>query len=50
MKTGELLLDTVSVEATASFSEFLSQGPGYASQLAANALAQRIVETMETQW
>lgn len=50
LKTGELLLDAALVEASASYSQFLNQGPGYASQLAANSLAQRIVETMETQW
>ena len=50
LKTGDLLLDAANVEATASYSEFLGQGPGYAERITANALAQRIVEAMETQW
>lgn len=50
LKTGDLLLDAVLVEASASYSEFLGQGTRYVSHLIANTLAQRIVETMETQW
>ncbi len=50
LKTGELLLDNEPVTTTASYSEFLNQGEGYASGLAANRLAQRIVEKMEKPW
>ncbi len=50
LKTGELLLDNEPVTATASFSEFLHQDDSYAAGLAANRLAQRIVEQMETSW
>ena len=50
LRTGELLLDNEPVTATASFSEFLNQSDSYAEGLAANRLAQRIVEQMETSW
>jgi len=50
LKTGELLIDNQSVSASASFSEWQNQGFGYASTLAANNLARKIVELMEKQW
>lgn len=50
LKTGELLIDNVSVSAEATFSEWQNQGFAYASTLAANNLAQRIVELMEKEW
>ena len=50
LKTGELLLDNVSVNASAAYSEWQNQGFRYASTLAANNLAQKIVELMEKQW
>jgi hypothetical protein len=50
LKTGELLLDNVSVNASATYSEWQNQGFRYASTLAANNLAQKIVESMEKQW
>jgi hypothetical protein len=50
LKTGELLLDSVSVNASATYSEWQNQGFRYASTLAANNLAQKIVELMEKQW
>ena len=50
LRTGELLIDNVSVDATASFSEWQNQSFDYASTLAANKLAQRIVEQMEKSW
>jgi hypothetical protein len=50
LKTGELLLDNVSVNASATYSQWQNQGFRYASTLAANNLAQRIVELMEKQW
>jgi hypothetical protein len=50
LKTGELLIDNKSVSASASFSEWQEQGFRYGSTLAANNLAQRIVELMEKEW
>jgi hypothetical protein len=50
LRTGELLIDNVSVDAAASFSEWQNQSFDYASTLAANKLAQRIVEQMEKKW
>ena len=50
LKTGELLIDNTSISASASYSEWQNQGYRYASALAANNLAQKIVELMEKQW
>ncbi len=50
LKTGELLLDNVSVNASATYSQWQNQGFRYASTLAANNLARKIVELMEKQW
>ncbi len=50
LKTGELLIDNRSVSASASYSEWQNQGFNYASTLAANKLAEKIVELMERQW
>jgi hypothetical protein len=50
LKTGELLIDNKSVSASASYSEWQEQGFRYGSTLAANNLAQRIVELMEKEW
>ena len=50
LKTGELLIDNESVSATASYSEWQNQSSSYASALAANNLAKRIVELMEIPW
>jgi hypothetical protein len=50
LKTGELLIDNESVSASASYSEWQNQGFRYGSVLAANKLAQRIVELMEKEW
>lgn len=50
LRTGELLMDSVSVSAAASFSEWQNQGFSYASTLAANKVAQKIVEQMEKKW
>jgi len=50
LKTGELLIDSKQVAASASFSQWQNQGFGYASALAANKLAGKIVELMEKQW
>lgn len=50
LRTGELMMDNKVVSASASFSEWQSQGVNYGRQLAANRLAERIVEQMETEW
>jgi hypothetical protein len=50
LKTGELLIDNRTVSASASYSEWQNQSFDYASSLAANNLAQKIVELMEKQW
>ena len=50
LKTGQLLIDSRTAFASASYSEFQNQGFRYASGLAANKLAQRIVELMEKKW
>ena len=50
LKTGELLIDNKSVSASASYSQWQRQGFDYASTLAANNLARKIVELMEKQW
>jgi hypothetical protein len=43
-------LDNVFVNASATYSEWQNQGFRYAYTLAANNLAQKIVESMEKQW
>jgi hypothetical protein len=50
LKTGELLIDSKTVTAEAAFSYFQDQDFTYASALAANNLARRIVELMEIKW
>jgi hypothetical protein len=50
LKTGELLINNESASASASFSTLQGQGVGYASKLAANRLAERIVEMMQKSW
>ena len=50
LKTGELLIDNQSVSASASYSEYQKQDFTYASSLAANNLARKIVELMERKW
>jgi hypothetical protein len=50
LRTGELLIDNKTVSASASYSEWQSQSFAYGSTLAANALAERIVEQMESGW
>ena len=50
LKTGELLIDNHTVSASASYSEYQKQDFSYASALAANKLARRIVELMEKEW
>jgi hypothetical protein len=50
LKTGEYLLENSTATATASYSEFQQQGFDYASKVATNKLAERIVEQMQTGW
>jgi hypothetical protein len=50
LQTGELLIDNQAATGSASYSEFQQQDFGYASALAANKLAQKIVELMEKSW
>jgi hypothetical protein len=50
LKTGDLLIDNQTVSAQATFSELQNQDFGYASNIAANNLAQKIVELMQKKW
>jgi len=50
LKNGELLIDNQTVSAEATYSDYQMQGFNYASTLAANNLARKIVELMETKW
>lgn len=50
LKTGEMIIENQSVTATATFSEWQNQGIRYATALAANRLAVKIVEGMEDPW
>ena len=50
LKNGRLMINSQTVTAVASYSEFQGQDFTYASSMAANKLAQNIVELMENQW
>ncbi len=50
LKTGELLIDNELVVARATYSSFQNQDFNYGSALAANNVAQRIVELMQKKW
>ncbi|MGA2171564.1 MAG: LptE family protein [Sedimentisphaerales bacterium] len=50
LRTGDFLIDNKTVSASASYSEWQSQSFAYGSTLAANSLAERIVESMEAGW
>ena len=50
LNTGDLLVNNEAVAASAAYSEWQQQSFDYASTLAANNLARRIVELMETKW
>ncbi|MHC4560041.1 MAG: LPS assembly lipoprotein LptE [Planctomycetota bacterium] len=50
LKTGQLLINNRIVSASASYSTYQMQDFKYASALAANNLAQKIVELMERNW
>ena len=50
LKTGQLMMDHLKVSASASYSKYQQQDFKYASTLAANNLARKIVELMERKW
>jgi hypothetical protein len=50
LKTGQLMIDHVIISASASYSTYQQQDFKYASTLAANNLARKIVELMESKW
>jgi hypothetical protein len=50
LKTGELLIDSRSVRASSTYTAYQMQDFKYASSLAANNLARKIVELMERKW
>ena len=50
LKNGRLMINSQTVTAVASYSEFQGQDFTYASAVAANKLAQNVVELMENQW
>ena len=50
LKTGRLLINNKSVTAQATYSDYQNQDFSYASAIAANNLATRIVELMEKEW
>ncbi|OHB64290.1 MAG: hypothetical protein A2168_05485 [Planctomycetes bacterium RBG_13_50_24] len=50
LKTGQLMIDNLKVSASASYSKYQQQDFKYASTLAANNLARKIVEQMERKW
>lgn len=50
LTTGELMIDHLTVSASASYSTYQLQDFKYASTLAANNLAKKIVELMEHGW
>lgn len=50
LKTGQMLIDSQVIEASASYSQWLNQSFEYAYTDAANKLAVNIVEQMEKKW
>ncbi|MBN1360505.1 MAG: hypothetical protein JW993_07935 [Sedimentisphaerales bacterium] len=50
LNTGRIMINNETVIASASYSEFQNQDFTYASHLAVNKLAQKIVERMENKW
>ena len=50
LKTGQYLVENSTTDATATYSNFQNQGLDYATKVAANKLAERIVEQMQTKW
>ncbi|MGE5294208.1 MAG: LPS assembly lipoprotein LptE [Solirubrobacterales bacterium] len=50
LKTGRLMINSQTVTAATSYSEFQGQDFTYASTVAANKLAQNVVQLMENPW
>ncbi len=50
LKTGQVLVNNETVSASSSYSSQLGQDFEYASNVAMNKAAQRVVELMETKW
>ena len=50
LKTGDLLCDNMEIIASGSYSTALGQNQAYASKLAANKLALKIIKLMENKW
>jgi hypothetical protein len=50
LKTGRLMINSETVAAAASYSQFQNQDFTYASAVAANKLARNIVQLMESAW
>ena len=50
LRTGQMLLNNVTVNSSATYSQFQMQDFLYASDLAANNMARKIVELMEKKW
>jgi hypothetical protein len=50
LKTGKMMINNQTITAVASYSGFQSQDFTYASALAANRLAEKVVEMMEQRW
>ena len=50
LKSGKLMINNQTVTAAASYSEFQGQDFTYASAVAANKLAQKVVQLMENPW
>jgi hypothetical protein len=50
LKTGKMMINNQTVTAVASYSDFQDQDFTYASTLAANRLAGKVVELMEQRW
>jgi hypothetical protein len=50
LKTGTMMINNETVTAATSYSQYLNQDFTYASAVAANKLAQKIVERMESNW
>jgi hypothetical protein len=50
LRTGRIMINNETVTAAASYSDFQSQDFTYASAVAANRLARKIVEVMENNW
>jgi len=50
LRSGDLLLNSQTVTAAATYSDFMHQDTSYASKLAANRLAEQIIQLMEKGW